>query len=69
MCYEEFIREKKLGKIKVKYNASEYKAINLVDEENEGEIDLSPREFKMVANFIQVTEKELEELNKEDEED
>lgn len=69
MCYEEFIREKNITKkLKVKYDASQYKAINIVDEEYEGEIDLSPSEFEKISKFIKKTEKELKKIDGEEDE-
>jgi hypothetical protein len=64
MCYEEFIREKKIGKIKVEFDVSKHKSIKIVDNQYEEEIHLSLEEFKIIVNFIEKTEKELEEVEK-----
>jgi len=67
MCYEEFIREKKLTKnISVKYDASEYLAVKIKDTEYDEEISLPPTIFERIIKWYKEVEKELIEINKEE---
>jgi hypothetical protein len=61
MCYNEFIREKKIGKYNIKYDASEHLALTINNGEFEDEIHIDPNTFDKIIKFYKETIAELEE--------